>query len=320
MHDRFRQVCATHKRSQFLTVKNPRYAREVIAYTAAALQKDLGSKGDITSRLILDPKLTTTAILLSKDEGLLAGVQELRFFLGLKNGQLGKVRVSFLKKDGDHLKKNDIIATLQGYACDILALERTALNLLQRMSGIATYTAAYVAKVPTHVLIVPTRKTLWGLLDKRACVLGGGGTHRLSLDDAILLKDTHLALVGHNMPYLFTHLKKLPLSLPFIEIEVESIDDALQAVILYQKTLGKTHPRLPFYLMLDNMSPTLLKKAVKSLKKQSLSGFIGLEASGGIHLHNIQKYAATGVDILSIGALTHSAPNFDISLKINPRS
>lgn len=317
IHDRIKTVLATHCRRDFFKGGAFGYGEEIISHTLDVLARDLWNGGDITSAIMFKKTPWIEAKIVSKSNGILAGMSELKFFLKfIHKCGLGRVELKQLKRDGVMIAKGHKLALLKGNATDILKLERTALNLLQRMSGVATITRRFVKKVPANICITPTRKTLWGMLDKRACVVGGGGTHRLNLSDAVVIKDTHLRLAGGNFEQIFKKLAAAKQVGKFIEIEVESVNDALKAAQWYYKYLLRRRPHVPFYLMLDNMSPAAIKKTVNSLRKHKLYHDILLEASGGITLKNVAMYAKCGVDVIAVGAITHSAPALDIGLKI----
>lgn len=262
------------------------------------LDEDIGS-GDITTNSIVSADARTKAVIHAKESGRLAGCEvAVRVFHLLDNG----LDIQILKKDGDFLKPGDIIAEIEGNARAILTGERLALNILQHLSGIATRTANFVKLVDAYqTRIVDTRKTMPGLrlLEKYAVRVGGGHNHRLGLFDAVLIKDNHIAVAGGICPAIelarrgISHTSK-------IEIEVESLAEVQQAL-----SAGAD------IIMLDNMDPVKMKSAVELIGKKALT-----EASGGISEHNIEAAAAAGVDVISIGALTHSIKALDISLDI----
>lgn len=262
------------------------------------LDEDIGS-GDITTNSIVSVDAKTQAVIHAKDEGKLAGCEAaLRVFSLLDHG----LEITILKKDGEFLKPGDVIAKLEGNARAILTGERLALNLLQHLSGIATRTAAFVELVGDYqTRIVDTRKTIPGLrlLEKYAVRIGGGHNHRLGLFDAVLIKDNHIKVAGGICPAIemarrgISHTSK-------IEIEVESLAEVQQAL-----SAGAD------IIMLDNMNPQDMRAAVEYIGKKALT-----EASGGINEQNIKAAAAAGVDVISIGALTHSVKALDISLDI----
>ncbi len=269
-----------------------------------ALEEDIGT-GDITTRTLIPPALETSAIFLAKVEGVLAGIEiARRVFLKLDPEIIFKIFI----KDGSTLQKGDIIAEVKGKARAILTGERTALNFLQRLSGIATLTRQFVACVSDlPVMIIDTRKTTPGyrLLEKYAVRMGGGHNHRLNLADGILIKDNHLALLrsgGETLKDAVTQArKKAPEGLK-IEVETTNLDEVHEAVDARADII-----------MFDNMSPAMMRRAVKLLPSGILS-----EASGGVNLESVRAIAETGVNFISVGALTHSSKALDISLELQP--
>lgn len=254
---------------------------------------------DVTTDYLLDDTHTSTAVFLAKDTGVLAGINiALRVFEQMDD----TLTFTVSKKDGDEVKKGDIIATVQGKTKSILKSERTALNLVQHMSGIATATRRCVELVKgTKASIVETRKTLPGLrpIQKYAVVAGGGRNHRYNLSDAAMLKDNHIDAYG-SLTNAVNALRAKTGHMVKIEVEVDSLE-------LLEEALNVKAD----IIMLDNMSYEQMAQAVKITDGRAL-----LEASGNITLENIAQVAKTGVDIISLGALTHSVKAFDISLKI----
>ncbi|MFA4831429.1 MAG: carboxylating nicotinate-nucleotide diphosphorylase [Patescibacteria group bacterium] len=272
-----------------LTIKNPKYLRQLKTLTDFMLREDLDSKGDLTTNRLIKQNKKTKAQIIAKENGILAGIEETLWFL-----RRHKVTGIRHKKDGDMIKKDDVFLSLSGGIKDILKTERVALNLLQRLSGIATQTNKLIKKTKNKILICPTRKTQWGLLDKKAVAVGGGGTHRLGLYDWVLVKDNHLSQCPlSSFPF--------PLSPSFWEIEVNTSKEASE-FSKYQ----------PDAIMFDNFKSKQIKKMIPKLNSQII-----FEASGGINEFNLAEYAKTGVDVISIGALTHSARALDISLELN---
>jgi nicotinate-nucleotide pyrophosphorylase (carboxylating) len=267
-----------------------------------ALDEDTG-RGDVTSEALISPELNGKAKLLVKEKGVLAGIEVAQRVFERVDAA---IRFDVLIKDGTAIKPGDIAATVDGSIGSILKAERTALNFLQRLSGIATLTAQYVAEVRgTDTKIYDTRKTTPGLrlLEKYAVRMGGGTNHRMSLGDAVLIKDNHIAAMRAMGMNLKTIVAKARQNVPAgmtVEIEVTSIKEAEEAV--------KAGADI---IMLDNMRPEDMRKAVLSV-----AGRAKLEASGKITLENIGKIALTGVDIISVGALTHSYKALDISLEM----
>ncbi|MBI3253650.1 MAG: carboxylating nicotinate-nucleotide diphosphorylase [Nitrosopumilales archaeon] len=262
------------------------------------LAEDVG-KGDITSSLL--PKKIITAGIITRQNGTLAGVEFAKEIFCLKG-----CKVKILKKDGSKIIPNQIILRVSGYAKSVLTCERTVLNLLTRMSGIATQTNNLVEKIrrinsKSHIFA--TRKTAPGLrfFDKEAVKIGGGNKHRMSLDEMIMIKDNHLAV--DSITNLINKARK---KYKKIEIEVENQNDALIAA-----REGAT------IIMLDNFSPKDITKTIARLKKLGLRNKVLLEASGGINSKNIQAFAKTGVDMISVGEITNSVKGIDFSLEIS---
>ena len=267
------------------------------------LKEDLG-QGDVTTHLLIPEKVTVQAEIIAKETGVAAGIEEALILLE----SLG-IKAKPLVKDGQKIAKGKVLIKIEGNAKNILALERTVLNLLARMSGIATFTNRIVRKIRRagyKTVIACTRKTAPGLeyFDKKAVLLGGGDTHRLHLDDMILIKDNHIAIVG-NVKEAVKLAKKQASFSKKIEVEVSDVNEAIEA--------AKAGADI---IMLDNFTPEKVKDAINRLKKGNLRDKVLIEASGGINERNIVNFAAAGVDIISLGALTHSAKALDISLEI----
>ncbi len=277
----------------------PRIAYEDVVRDA--LREDLGAAGDLTSDAIVPSGARAVATLVARRAGTLAGLAPaLLAFRLLDDG----IAIDAERADGDGLTAGATIATVAGSACAILAAERTALNLLSHLSGIATLTAAYVAAAaPRPAAIVCTRKTTPGLraLEKYAVRAGGGENHRFGLYDAILIKDNHVAIAGGVAAAIGAaraHVGHL------VKIEVE-VDDLVQ--------LREALDAGADVVLLDNMSVETLAEAVRIN-----AGRARLEASGSVSLDNVAAIAATGVDLISVGRLTHSAPALDIGLDVRP--
>lgn len=257
--------------------------------------------GDITSNNVIDKNKKVDAYIISKDEGILAGIDVAKQLFESKN-----VEVSSDFNDGDSIKKGDLLMSLCGNARDILLVERTALNLLMRMSGVASAANQYVTLVDGKVIIAGTRKTqpAIGKFDKLALKIGGADTHRFSLDDMVLIKDNHIAVVGSPIEALKKAQKNVSFSKK-IEIEVESLEDAILCV-----------ENKADIVMLDNMDALKVKEVLKELENRNIRQNSLIEISGGINKENILDFVNLGVDIISIGALTHSSRSLDFSLKI----
>ena len=271
-----------------------------------ALAEDLSS-GDATTEALIPPDLQGKASIVVKASGVLAGIEIARMVFQKVDPSL---QVEVLVPDGSKVQPGDIAATVEGEATSILKAERSALNFLQRLSGIASETARYVeATQGLPARIMDTRKTAPGLrlLEKYAVRVGGGQNHRLHLGDAVLIKDNHLAALrsqGMSLKEIVAQAKqKAPHALK-VEVEVRTAEEALEASDAGADTV-----------MLDNMIPEEMRRAVRLVNGQAL-----LEASGGITLDNVRDIAGTGVNFISIGALTHSAKALDISLELESQS
>ncbi len=264
------------------------------------LEEDEGF-GDVTSNSVIDESVEVSAHIVSKDEGILAGINVAKELFESKH-----VRALFHLNDGCEIKKGDLLMYLRGNARDILLIERTALNLLMRMSGVATASNKYVDLVDGKVIIAGTRKTqpAIGKYDKMALKIGGADTHRFSLDDMLLIKDNHIAVVGSPLEALKKAQKNASFSKK-IEIEVETLDDAIACV-----------ENKADIVMLDNMGCEQVSEVLDELEKRNIRQNSLIEISGGINDGNIKDYVDLGVDIISIGALTHSSRSLDFSLKI----
>lgn len=304
-----------HDRLSELTLKNPKYKSAVLEYLAGQLKSDVGS-GDITTDVCLRNQSAAAEFkVIFKEDGILAGIEELKYFFDNFPAIFGDLSVRFLNRDGDSVKKGTCILNIKGDPKKILKIERTMLNFLSRMSGIATFSDKLLRKarsVNKNIDIAATRKTLIGLLDKKAAAVGGALTHRLSLDDAVLIKDNHLRFFKRNISALFGTFPPIKKA-KFIEIEVCSEAEAIAACNGF-KEMQKKGFSLPCFVMLDNVSPRKAKKIIETLKEKDLRAVAGIEISGGINEKNITAYAKTGADIISSGAITHSAPALDISL------
>ncbi|MBI4994204.1 carboxylating.nicotinate-nucleotide diphosphorylase [Candidatus Peregrinibacteria bacterium] len=253
-----------HDQSKFLNLSNPLYIQSVIQYTELEIKKDLGKFGDITTKAFFKKSFNARAKIFAKQKGVLAGADEIKYFLKKK-----KIEVVFLKRDGDFVKNGDVICAIHADIRDILKIERIILNLLGRLSGVASLTHRIVEKVKRinkKVLITPTRKTLWGLLDKRACAIGGGGTHRLGLYDAILIKDNHLDAVGRDISSAIRRFFPYKGAAKFIEIEVESEAETIVAAKEFKRLKDLKLCFLPCFIMFDKI--ILVCAAFADLKHQ----------------------------------------------------
>jgi nicotinate-nucleotide pyrophosphorylase (carboxylating) len=265
----------------------------------AAIEEDLG-RGDVTTEATIAEHVISRACLITKQEIVLAGMDVFAEVYAMLDGA---VHLKPAYKDGDLLSAGVVIAVLEGRARSLLAGERVALNFLQRLSGIATLTRQYVEAVRgSGVDIIDTRKTTpgWRLLEKYAVRVGGGKNHRHDLGDGVLIKDNHIVAAGGIKPAVDLarrhshHLLK-------IEVEVETLEQVEEALQAGAEVI-----------MLDNMSPAMLAEGVKIIGKRAI-----VEASGGVSLETVTAVARTGVDLISVGKLTHSAPAADIHVEFD---
>lgn len=266
------------------------------------LEEDEGF-GDVTSNALIDKDDVSVGQIFSKEDGILAGIDIAREIFESRD-----ITVIFNLNDGTEISKGDLLIHVVGNTRDILLLERTVLNLLMRMSGVATAANHYVNLVKDYdVIVAGTRKTAPAIakFDKYALAVGGADTHRFSLDDMVLIKDNHIMAVGTPLEAL----KKAQNNVSFskkIEIEVETLEDAIQCV-----------ENKADIVMLDNMDPSEVKEVLDQLDKLGIRNNSLIEVSGGINHETIREFAEVGVDIISSGALTHSTRslNFGLDLK-----
>jgi nicotinate-nucleotide pyrophosphorylase (carboxylating) len=267
------------------------------------LAEDVGL-GDVTTALIVPSESTAEAEVIAKESGVVAGIEEGKILLE----SLG-LEVQPFVTDGERIEDKQVLMRISGDAKTILSAERTFINILSRMSGIATATKKLTEKIKKAGLktrVACTRKTAPGLLyfDKKAVFVGGGDTHRLHLDDMVLIKDNHIAVAG-SVKEAIKRVKEKVSFCKKVEVEVTKVDDVLTAAEAGVNVI-----------MLDNFSPKQIEKTIKLLKKHGLFGKVLLEASGGITSQNILTFASTGIDIVSLGELTDSTKSLDMSLEI----
>lgn len=271
-----------------------------------ALDEDIG-RGDITSRAVVRSGVRARGSFMAKQDLILAGLEVADAAFTSFDPYL---QIESMAGDGEEVKAGKIFARATGDAQTLLAAERVALNFLQRLSGIATVTRRYVDAIAgTGARIVDTRKTTPGLrlLEKYAVTVGGGSNHRMGLDDGVLIKDNHLVMAG-SVGEAVRRAKESCGHLHKIEVEVANLDQVRDALDARADIL-----------LLDNMTPEMVRQSVELVRSREPEERRTLtEASGGINLSNVRAYAEAGVDLISIGALTHSAPAVDISFKIKP--
>jgi nicotinate-nucleotide pyrophosphorylase (carboxylating) len=261
-----------------------------------ALEEDIGP-GDVTTAATIAPGTPARAQLVAKEEFVLAGIDVARRVFEILDAQ---VAFEALGKDGQSVKRGEVLAWLKGDAASLLQGERVALNLLQRLSGVATLTSRFVRETAgTGATIVDTRKTTPGLrtLEKYAVRVGGGGNHRMALYDGVLIKENHVAAAGGITAAVTRARRQVPHTLK-IEVEVRDLDEVSEALAAGADIL-----------LLDNMDLAQLRAAVELVAGRAVT-----EASGGVNLETVRAIAETGVDLISVGALTHSYSSVDISM------
>ncbi|ADQ46342.1 nicotinate-nucleotide pyrophosphorylase [Caldicellulosiruptor kronotskyensis 2002] len=253
--------------------------------------------GDITTDLLIPQESTSSAVLLAKESGILCGIDVAKRVFEILDSN---IKFEKLKTDGDNIQKGDVLAKIQGKTRTILMGERLALNILQRMSGIATFTNMLVQKVKGYrAAVSDTRKTipLLRMLDKYAVFVGGGKNHRYSLSDAVLIKDNHIKAVGSITEAVKRAKENVPHTMK-VEVEVRNMQEFEEALAAGADII-----------MLDHFTVDEMKRAVEKAE-----GRVLIEASGNINIDNIEEIAKTGVDIISVGSITHSVKSLDISL------
>jgi nicotinate-nucleotide pyrophosphorylase (carboxylating) len=310
-------------RGDTLTLANPEYFRMLRAFTEELLHADRDPE-DITSVALAAGRKNTVAQIIANESGVLAGIDEAVWYF--TNFGLAVERVG---ADGQSVKSGQTILRLEGDSDRLLSLERVGLNLLQRMSGIATYTQRLQnivrgrgSDAPPNANIIATRKTPWGLLDKRAAHLGGGGTHRLGLGDAILIKTNHLRLFAPEesdaIPIALNRAWGERHRAVFIEVEVTGLAGALAAGRTFRE-LRRSDAKADSYpciVMLDNRTADEASRIIGDLRAEGVWDDILIEVSGGISEAALAAYADSGVDAISVGALTHSCKALDLRCKL----
>jgi len=265
----------------------------------AALEEDLNG-GDVTTRAIVPPDAWATAQIIARSQGVVAGLRIVERVFRFLNDE---VQAVYHKRDGDAVSADEVLCTLNGNARALLSGERVALNILQRLSGIATRTRQFVDAVAgTGAVILDTRKTTpgWRLLEKWAVRLGGGHNHRMGLYDMVLIKENHIAIAG-SITRAVKAVRAAYREQFAVEVEVRNLTELEEALALNVDRI-----------LLDNMDVAQLRQAV-----ERVDGRVPLEASGGVTLETVRAIAETGVPFISVGQITHSAPAMDISMLIN---
>lgn len=317
--DTRREECirAAFYRGGLLTLENPAYVQALHSLMAELLRED-AERGDLTVEALGITDHECTFEIRAKETGIAAGIDE-ACWLYEREGLTTSPDVN----DGKCVVPGEMLLRVRGSARTLFRLERVVVNLMQRMSGIATATQRLVkvaSEKSPSAHVVATRKTPWGLLDKRAVHIGGGGTHRLSLGDAILIKTNHLLFTssgaeGHieeNIRRAFENRKEAS----FFEVEVTNKEEAIRAARVL-RDLQATDDSCPCILMLDNFTPAEAAAAVSELRSRDLHNAVLIEASGNAEA-SLTAYAAAGVDAISVGALTHSVRALDLSARLIP--
>ncbi len=299
-----------YQKGKLLSFENPEYFRQVGDFISTALREDVG-EGDVTTQTVIPADLEMRAVINSKEKGVFCGQQELKFLYKSQN-----VRLKFLVDDGQEIACGQRLVELAGPVQSLLTLERVGLNIVRRMSGIATATRAYAQLLQgSGAKIAATRKVVTcELMEKRAVYVGGGLTHRLGLDKHIMIKDCHLDIIrkfqgSQAIKSVISACEgvKVP-----VEIEVETLEDGLVAA---QNFADSRYSGVPI-IMLDNMTPSQIAAFCQMLTQKKLLGKVLLEASGGITLNNLAEYGASGVDVVSTSAITEGASSLDLHQKM----
>ncbi|HMA62687.1 MAG TPA: carboxylating nicotinate-nucleotide diphosphorylase [bacterium] len=288
---------------------NEHYTKYIEDTFQRSLDHDI-QQGDISQVPEELYKKTTSADIIARSRGIVAGLDEILYILQSKG-----LEVETGNRDGERIDIHEILLTVSGQTGQILKLERTILNFIQRLCGIATRTKKYADKIKhTETFVIGTRKTMWGLWDKRAVQCGGGLTHRLGLYDAAMLKENHLKILKQKNGYQAIRNsiqsiidKKNP---RFVEVEVTDLQEFKNIA----EILVSINSNIPKVIMLDHFSPVKIKTALAMAQDKNFYDKIFFEASGNINIDTIADYAETGVDVISSGALTHSVKSLDLSM------
>ncbi len=310
--DRQKLVELAYQKGKDLNLNNKKYLSWLEAFFDKEFADDVGA-GDITSEAVLAKNKPQKAFLRVKQSGVIGGTEEINCFLRKHH-----LKVKVCIRDGEEVLQGEPILEIQGGQKDILATERIVLNILQRMSGIATETKRLTDVLKDYnARVAATRKTPLRYLDKKAVFLGGGVTHRFGLWDSILIKDNHLEILKNERIKNYIELAIAKASAfaakaGFIEIEITSHEEAVRAARKFKALRLKK----PCIIMLDNFLPMAIEETIEALREDALYDHVLLEASGEIIPENIREYAETGVDVVSLGYLTHSARVLDMSLEM----
>lgn len=307
IEDRDATMLEIYNKTMFFNVGSMIYFDFLTSYVDSCLKADLADNGDVTTTLLHDDfPAKITAQIIAKQDGVFSGGQELEYIV-----RKAGINLKMEYASGVTFQSGDILCTLKGSAYSILSVERTLLNLLQRMCGIATAASKFETK---YTKVAVTRKTPLPLIDKRAAIDGGVFPHRVNLSDAIMIKDTHLDQFGRDFDIVEEKLKCADLrGISFVDIEVATLGEALKV----GEMAKKLDLKVPIAIMLDNFNSEEIKKTVKALETDDLWRYVLLEVSGGITSQNYKEYDIHGVSVMSIGEITHSVKACDISMKIS---
>lgn len=305
-------------RGGWLTLASAAYRETVRTMLDLLLATDTSPR-DLTVAALRLPGKAATGEIVTREDGVSAGLEEFAFLL-----RASQVKVALVAKDGEAFVAGDVLARIEGDESRLLTVERVGLNLLQRMAGIATAARRLqerVARRNPECRVVATRKTPCGLLDKRAVHLGGAGTHRIGLGDAILIKNNHLAMLAAGeeqaAPSAIERAWDLRKEAAFIEVEVRGTAAAVAAAAEFRRLRETSDAAYPCLLLLDNMTPQQIASTIGELRAKNLYDDVLIEASGRIGEANIEEYAESGADAISVGALTHSARALDLAQRIS---
>ncbi len=322
--DRRKKVLDSHLLRNRLSFDDKNYQEACLAYFEFQAKLDLPAGcEDVTSKLTLKDraKCVVKAELVLKQDGMLAGIEESMWFLKQQK-QITDVFSDAV--DGEFARSGRRILFLQGEADYLLFVERHLVNFLQRMGGLATQAYEIIgaaAGFNPYVLICPTRKTYFGPLDKKAIVVAGGGSHRVYLSDAVLVKENHFASAGvsssvADFQHFLSSLTKHKENLAFVEVEVETPDQALRVAQILRDIKHRNNSHVPYGILLDNFNTAQIIRTLSEIKQLGFWDDLFFEASGGITQNSLRDYVNSGVDIVSMGVLTNQSPTLDISLEI----
>lgn len=321
--ERRKNVLGSHLLRDRLTLENPVYQEACWSYFDFQKKLDLpkGEKDATTDLTVTDKRKVLKAELILKQDGMLAGVEELLWYLK-KFNQISEVFSDAV--DGEFARKGRRVMFIKGEVAFLLAMERHIVNFLQRMCGIATQAYEIIgaaAGYNPYVLVCPTRKTYFGPMDKKAVVVAGGGSHRVYLSDAVLVKENHFAAAAkaddeRNFESTVHSLQRHRENISFLEVEVETPDQALRAAEILRSIKQKTNSHVPYGLLLDNFNSSQVIRTLSEMKQLGFWDDLFFEASGGITQDSLREYVNSGVDIVSMGMLTNQSPTLDISMEI----